>query len=235
MLKKKIAAIIEGSLERCKEKGTVPHDLAVNPIIEPPREEEHGDYSSNIAFFLAPKLRKSPSDIAKMLIDGMVFDDVCSKVEVAGKGFVNFYVKDSAWRQALKDVHRAGIGSLYPNIGGGKRVLVEFVSSNPTGPLHIGHGRGAAVGDVLSNLLKKTGYDVVKEYYVNDAGKQIHTLGESTYLRWKELKGESVEFAENLYQGAYVKDIAAHIIEKGPDVPEDREEAVKFMASFASE
>jgi arginyl-tRNA synthetase len=92
MLRIKIAAIIEGSFEKCREKGAVPPDLAINPIIEPPREEEHGDYSSNIAFFLAPKLRKSPLDIAKMLIENMVFDDVCSKVEVAGKGFVNFYV-----------------------------------------------------------------------------------------------------------------------------------------------
>jgi arginyl-tRNA synthetase len=235
MLRIKIAAIIKRSFEKCREDGAVPPDLAINPIIEPPREEEHGDYSSNIAFFLAPKLRKSPLDIARMLIEHMVFDDVCSKVEVAGKGFVNFYVRDDAWRQALKDVHDAGIGSLYPNVGGGKRVLVEFVSSNPTGPLHIGHGRGAAVGDVLSNLLRKTGYEVVREYYVNDAGKQINTLGESTYLRWKELKGEPVEFADNLYQGAYVRDIAAHIMEKGLDVPADRDEAVKFMASFASE
>jgi len=235
MLRKKIAAIIDRSFEKSKEKGTVPRDLTINPFIEPPREEEHGDYSSNIAFSLAPKLRKSPLDIARMLIEGMEFDDVCSKVETAGKGFINFYVKDDAWRKALKDTYDEGIGSLYPDVGGGKKVLVEFVSSNPTGPLHIGHGRGAAVGDVLSNLLKKTGYDVVKEYYVNDAGKQIRTLGESTYLRWKELKGGAVEFAENLYQGSYVKDIAALIIEKGLEVPEDREEAVKFMASFASE
>ncbi|MDR2017632.1 MAG: arginine--tRNA ligase [Syntrophobacterales bacterium] len=235
MLRQKIAVIIEGSIARCMEEGTVPHGLAINPVIDIPREEQFGDYSSNIAFFLAPKVRKSPLEIARMLIGGMVFDDVCDKVEVAGKGFINFYVRDDAWRRALRNTYEAGIASLYPNVGGGKKVLIEFVSSNPTGPLHIGHGRGAAVGDVLSNMLKRTGYEVVKEYYVNDAGKQIRTLGESTYLRWKELKGESVEFAENLYQGEYVKDIAALIVKKGLDVPEDRDEAVRFMASFASE
>ncbi len=235
MLKRKIAAIIEGSLDSYRAKGAIPPDLVLKPIIESPREEGFGDYSSNIAFFLAPKFRKSPPEIAKMLVEAMVFDDVCDKVEVAGKGFINFYLKDGAWRKALKEVHDAGVGSLYPDVGRGRKALIEFVSSNPTGPLHIGHGRGAAVGDVLANLMKKTGYDVVKEYYVNDAGKQIQTLGESTYLRWKESRGETVEYGKNLYQGDYVKDIAALIVEKGVEVPEGRDEAVKLMASFAAE
>ena len=235
MVRKKVAAIIEGSLEKCRAKGLIPPDLVITPFIETPREDNYGDYSSNVAFGLAPKLRKSPVEIAKMLIGAMAFDDVCDKVEVAGKGFVNFYVKDAAWREALKEAHESGPDSLYPTVGGGKKVLIEFVSSNPTGPLHIGHGRGAAVGDVLANLMKKTGYNVVKEYYVNDAGKQIQTLGESTYLRWKELKGETVEFAQNLYQGDYVKDIAALVIEKGIEVPDEPAEAVKLMASFASD
>ena len=235
MLRRKIAAIIEECIEAYRAKGIVPGDLAINLMIETPREEEFGDYSTNVAFSLAPKLRKSPLDIAKMLIEGMAYGEVCDKVEVAGKGFINFYVKDQAWRQALGDLFRAGVPSLYPNVGGGKRVLIEFVSSNPTGPLHIGHGRGAAVGDVLSNLLRKGGYDVAKEYYVNDAGKQIRTLGESTYLRWKELQGETVEFGQTLYQGDYVKDIAAMVRDQGIKVPEDREEAVKLMATFASE
>ena len=235
MLKRKIAAVIEGSLEVFRSKGILPRDLVITPIIETPREEGFGDYSTNVAFFLAPKLRKSPAEIAGMLAESMVFQDLCDKVEVAGKGFVNFYVKDGAWIEALKVVSDTGISSLYPDVGGGQKVLIEFVSSNPTGPLHIGHGRGAAVGDVLANLMKRTGYNVVKEYYVNDAGKQIRTLGESTYLRWKELKGETVEYAGNLYQGAYVKDIAALAIEKGMDIPEDPDEAVTALASFASE
>jgi arginyl-tRNA synthetase len=235
MLRRKIAAIIEGSLEYHREKGLIPRDIALSPMIESPREEGFGDFSSNVAFFLAPKVRKSPLQIAHMLIEGMTWTGICDKVEVAGKGFINFYVKDDAWRDALAGVSDAGMAALCPGVGEGRKVLIEFVSSNPTGPLHIGHGRGAAVGDVLSNLMRKTGYDVVKEYYVNDAGKQIRTLGESTYLRWKELRGETVEFGENLYQGEYVKDIAALIAERGMEVPEEPDEAVKFMASFASE
>jgi arginyl-tRNA synthetase len=112
---------------------------------------------------------------------------------------------------------------------------MEFVSSNPTGPLHIGHGRGAVVGDVLANILKKTGYNVVKEYYVNDAGKQIETLGESTYTRWKELKGEDVVFDDHFYQGAYVKDIAAVAIKEGLPVPADRKEAILYFAKLAGD
>ncbi len=234
MLRKKIAAIIEGALATCRAEETIPQDLRVTPSIEIPREEGFGDYSSNIAFSLAPKLRKSPQDIARILIERMVFDHTCEKVEPAGKGFINFYVKDAAWQEALKGVHDGGIDSLYPNMGMGKKVLVEFVSSNPTGPLHIGHGRGAAVGDVLSNILQRTGYDVTREYYVNDAGKQIHTLGESTYLRWRELQGERIdEYPKHLYQGDYVKDIAALLAEKQVPVPESSDEAVKIMAVFA--
>jgi len=233
MLKRKIADVIENCLAAQRAKGAIPPDLAVKPIIESPREEGHGDYSTNVAFSLAPKLRKSPPEIAKMIVETMDFDHLCDKVEVAGKGFINFHIKDEAWRDALRAVNEAGIGVLFPSVGEGRKVLIEFVSSNPTGPLHIGHGRGAAVGDVLSNLLAKAGYEVVKEYYVNDAGKQIQTLGESTYLRWKELRGETVEFGKNLYQGDYVKDMAALIDEKGIAVPEDRGEAIKLMASFA--
>lgn len=235
MVRQQISAIIRETVDRCKDQGFLPRDLEINLIIEIPREEEHGDYSTNIAFLLAPKVRKSPQEIAKTLIGAMTFGSVCEKVEVAGKGFINFYVKDDIWREALGEVSRMGLDALVPNVGQGTRVLMEFVSSNPTGPLHIGHGRGAAVGDVLANILKKTGHDVVKEYYVNDAGKQIQTLGESTYARWKELKGEAVSFEKHFYQGDYVKDVAALLIEKNDAVPSDEPEAVRFMARFASD
>ena len=235
MVRQQISAIIRETVDRCKDQGFLPRDLEINLIIEIPREEEHGDYSTNIAFLLAPKVRKSPQEIAKTLIGAMTFGSVCEKVEVAGKGFINFYVKDDIWREALGEVSRMGLDALVPNVGQGTRVLMEFVSSNPTGPLHIGHGRGAAVGDVLANILKKTGHHVVKEYYVNDAGKQIQTLGESTYARWKGLKGEAVSFEKHFYQGDYVKDVAALLIEKNDAVPSDEPEAVRFMARFASD
>ncbi|MCX5805502.1 MAG: arginine--tRNA ligase [Proteobacteria bacterium] len=235
MIRKRVVEIINEACDICKTEGILPYDVKTEPIIEIPREEEFGDYSTNIAFLLAPKIRKSPQDIAKILIGRMHFGDVCNKVELAGKGFINFYIKDEIWRQALSEIFNNGLEASMPDVGKGKKVLMEFVSSNPTGPLHIGHGRGAAVGDVLANILKKTGYNVVKEYYVNDAGKQIDTLGESTYARWRELKGEDVVFEDSFYKGAYVKDIAADAIKQGLIIPEDRKEAIDFFAKFAGD
>ncbi|MBA4419031.1 MAG: arginine--tRNA ligase [Syntrophus sp. (in: bacteria)] len=236
MLRKKIAAIIEGALDQCRAEGTIPHDLHISPFIEIPREEGNGDYSSNIAFSLAPKLRKSPQEIAGILIRTMTLGGICEKIEPAGKGFINFYIKDRTWQDDLRLVCDQGISVLYPDAGMGKKVLIEFVSSNPTGPLHIGHGRGAAVGDVLAHILNRTGYHVVREYYVNDAGRQIETLGESTYLRWKELQGEKIdEYPKHLYQGEYVRDIAALLAEKGIKIPETEGESVKVMSVFASD
>jgi arginyl-tRNA synthetase len=235
MIRNRIVEIVEEACDSCKEKGILPYEISINPVIEIPREDEFGDYSTNIAFFLAPKLKKNPQEIAKTLIQNMGFGGICEKVEVAGKGFINFYVKDEVWREALREAYDRGIEALFPDIGNGKRVLIEFVSANPTGPLHIGHGRGAAVGDVLTNVLKKVGYDVVKEYYINDAGKQIETLGESTYTRWRELKGEEVLYPKHLYQGDYVKDLAALLMEKDIPVPSDRGKAIRFMAGFAGD
>ncbi len=193
MIRKKIAAIVKEAGERCLERGFFPPGTEIKPIIEIPKELEHGDYATNIAFLLARTAKKKPEDIARTLIECMDFQSVCEKVDVAAKGFVNFYVRDDIYRSALKDVADQGVDSFLPEVGEHKRVLIEFVSANPTGPLHVGHGRGAAVGDVLANLLRKAGFDVTTEYYVNDAGRQIETLGKSVYLRWKEIRGESVD------------------------------------------
>lgn len=235
MVKQQIGKIVRAAWEKCNKSGLLSVDCEINLIIEIPREESHGDYSTNIAFLLAPKVRKSPGEIARILIENMEYGGICKKVEVAGKGFINFHVEDDLWRGALAEVAERGLEALCPNVGQGQRVLIEFVSSNPTGPLHIGHGRGAAVGDVLANILMKTGYDVVKEYYVNDAGKQIDTLGHSTYARWRQLKGDPIPFEEHFYQGDYVKDIAALIEQQGTDVPPDPTEAVRVMAKFAAD
>jgi len=232
MIRKKIAEIIRDACEDCKKQAILPEETDINPFVEVPREEGYGDYSTNIAFLLAPVVKKSPSEIARILVQHLKSEDLCEKVEIAGKGFINFYIKDEVWRTLLKNISD-GNETLYPNLGNGKKVLIEFVSANPTGPLHIGHGRGAAVGDVLANILKKTGFIVVKEYYINDAGKQIRTLGESTYLRWKELQGEPVDFPKDCYQGDYVKDLARHLLDYNTDIPTDKEQAITVMAQFS--
>jgi len=234
MLRSIAAKIINDGIEDAQRSGSIPSDAKLNFIIETPREEGFGDYSTNVAFILAPQLRKRPLDIAKMLVERMQGGGLCDSVTVAGAGFINFSLKDGLWQQLLKDTARKGIESLYPDVGGGKKVLIEFVSANPTGPLHIGHGRGAAVGDVLANLLEKAGYTVGREYYINDAGRQIRTLGRSTFLRLKELKGQRVEYPQDLYQGEYVRELAQAVVDEGLAIPDDEEGAVDFLAGYAS-
>ena len=235
MIRKRVAAMIKEAGERCRTRGIFPHAINTDPIIEVPREAEYGDYSTNIAFLLARTLRKSPQEIARTFIEQMEFDHLCTKVEVAAKGFVNFYIRDEVYRSALRDVARKGIDPFVPDVGGQQNVLIEFVSANPTGPLHVGHGRGAAVGDVLAALLGKAGFKVVKEYYVNDAGRQIDTLGRSVYLRHKQLLGETIEYPDNLYQGGYVKEIAQQMIDERLSIPAEEDDAIRFMARYAGE
>jgi arginyl-tRNA synthetase len=235
MIRTRIAVVLEEAVERCKEKGLFPRDVDIRAGIEIPREEGHGDYSTTAAFSLAKPLRKSPAQIAAILIEHMDYGETCSKAEIAGNGFINFFVKDEVFRSALREIKDGEIDAFIPDTGKGAPVLLEFVSANPTGPLHIGHGRGAAVGDVLANMLKKAGYKVTTEYYVNDAGRQIGTLGRSVYLRWKELQGETVEYPGDLYQGDYVREIAAGLIQDGTPIPEDENRAIPFLARFAAE
>jgi arginyl-tRNA synthetase len=235
MIRKKIAEIINDACESCKKQAIFGEDITINPLVEVPREEGFGDYSTNIAFLLAPVLKKNPAEIAGIFIQHINAGDICEKVEIAGKGFINFYLKDNVWRMLLKKISADGIETLYPDVGKGKKVLMEFVSANPTGPLHIGHGRGAAVGDVLANILGKTGYTVLKEYYINDAGRQIKTLGESTYLRWKELKGEAIAYPKECYQGDYIKDLAQQLLDNKVEVPTEGEKALLMMARFSGD
>ena len=235
MIREEVQKRLKKACEELKEKGLIPEGLTIEPHIETPREKDFGDYSTNLAFLLSKELKKSPEDIAFLLKDRLPLQDMCEKIDVAGRGFLNFYLKDSFLKDRFFELFLRGVPSFFPDLGKGKRVLLEFVSSNPTGPLHVGHGRCAAFGDVLSELLKRTGYDVTKEYYINDAGKQMETLGESVYFRIKEHLGEKVDFPENFYKGEYVREIAREIIERKIALPEDKRESIKFLAKYASE
>lgn len=234
MVKERIARILNDACARCISKGLFDLSAPIEPHVEIPRDEGLGDYSTNLAFILAPKLKKPPLEIARILKLEMDYEGVCETVSVAGKGFINFYVKDVIWKEAFLELYKEGIGGFMPDFGRGRPVLIEFVSANPTGPLHVGHGRGAVVGDVLANILRCAGYRVTKEYYVNDAGRQMLTLGESVYMRWRQLKGEDVEYKDYLYQGEYIKEIARGLIEKGVALPEAAGEAIRYLADYAS-
>ena len=179
---------------------------------ERPKHEGQGDRAANVAMRLAKTLKANPRDIARKIADGLK-SDVIEKIEIAGPGFLNVFLSGKFYADSVADILNQGESYGGVNIGQNRRVQVEFVSANPTGPLHIGHGRGAAVGDSVARILKFTGWDVQREYYVNDSGLQITNLGKSTQARYFELLGKNdVPFPENGYKGAYIYDIAREII-----------------------
>ena len=184
--------------------------LALDAHIEVarPRQASHGDYSCNLAMQLAKPLRQSPREIAALLVNVLSASPYLEKIEVAGAGFINLFLTTSAKQQFPRYVLESGEQFGHINLGAGKKVQVEFVSANPTGPLHVGHGRGAAFGASLANVLAAAGYSVAREYYVNDAGRQMDILALSTWLRYLELNGVTSRFPGNAYQGQYVRDMA---------------------------
>jgi arginyl-tRNA synthetase len=190
-------------------------------LIEPPRERKFGDYSANAAMLLAGAAKKKPRDIAEALAGELRAGDAggqFERIEVAGPGFLNVTFAPGFWHSILTDVAQAGAGYGASNIGGGRKVQVEYVSANPTGPLHIGHGRGAALGDSVARLLRKTGHDVSCEYYINDAGRQMRILGDSVWLRLRQMAGQDIPDLEDFYRGDYIKDIAARVHRENPDI-----------------
>ena len=179
------------------------------PEIERTRDPQHGDFACNIAMQLARPLRKKPREIAEAVVAGLPASDLVKSVEIAGPGFINFRLSESAFHEELLRIRESGDRYGYSDIGGGRKVIVEYVSANPTGPLHVGHGRHAAYGATVSNLLSATGHDVHQEYYVNDAGRQMDILTASVWLRMLAHVGIDVAFPSSGYHGDYVKDIAA--------------------------
>jgi arginyl-tRNA synthetase len=186
--------------------------LNIPVILSVPKNEGYGDYATNLAMLLAKELKQSPMKIAESLAGRIPAEpEWLKKVEVVKPGFINFFLKDQAIQAVLPIIIEQKEAFGQSRWGEGQKVQIEFVSANPTGPLHIGHGRGAALGGVLTNLLKATGHDVTTEYYLNDLGTQMETLGRSIEARFKELQGESFPFPENGYKGEYIKDIASEI------------------------
>lgn len=176
--------------------------------LERPRDPTHGDFATNLAMQLAKALKKNPREIAQQLVNELPVSALVTKADVAGAGFINFTLDAGAKTSVVKAVLAEGENFGRSTLGGWQKVQVEFVSANPTGPLHVGHGRGAAYGASLSNLLTFAGWDVTREYYVNDAGRQMDILGLSTWLRYLEQNGVAVPFLPNAYQGDYVRDMA---------------------------
>jgi arginyl-tRNA synthetase len=206
--------------------------------IEEPKFEIHGDFSSNIAMKTASICRTAPLKIAESVKNNIKNDDnLIEKIEIVKPGFINFFINPTKWHSLLKNIYNEKEKFGSSDFGSDKKVQIEFVSANPTGPLHIGHGRGAAVGDSLSRVFLFCGFDVEKEYYINDSGRQINTLGLSVFLRYKELFGEKTTFPDDCYQGEYIIDIAKELKDKkGKELIEiDEKEAVSFCAKYSAD
>ena len=210
--------------------------------IEETKTADHGDYATNFALAGASTQKMPPRKIAEAIIEHMDDPDgIIEDVQIAGPGFVNFFISPSAWHPVIREVHeKEGLYGAV-NIGQGRKVQVEFVSANPTGPLHVGHGRGAVTGDVLASILNFCGFVTDREYYINDAGRQIRTLGLSVYLRCRELSGQNVEFPEDAYQGDYIYEIAREILAESQDAGNDpifkmgEDEAIASCARLAAQ
>lgn len=190
-------------------------------VIEPPRDARHGDLSVNAAMLLAREAKTNPRELAQKFAGKLL--ERCpdlEKAEAAGPGFCNVTFSQAFWRRVVADIEAAGGAYGASDAGRGRRVLLEYVSANPTGPLHVGHGRGAAVGDSLARLLRKAGYAVDTEYYINDAGRQMRLLGLSVWLRVLELAKRPVDWPEDYYRGAYIIDIAREMLEADPGLPD---------------
>ena len=190
-------------------EGGWPADIDLSRVVvEPPRDAAHGDMATNAAMVLAKEARSKPRDLAEKSAARLRADDLIASVDIAGPGFINLTLKAQVWPDALRAVLRGGAGYGKSTVGAGEKVNVEYVSANPTGPMHVGHCRGAVFGDALASLLVFAGYDVTREYYINDAGAQVDVLARSAYLRYREALGENIGgIPEGLYPGDYLKPV----------------------------
>ncbi|HRF61273.1 MAG TPA: arginine--tRNA ligase [Candidatus Competibacter sp.] len=210
-MKTHLQNLIAHALQSLLESGLLSDTMPTDIPLERTRDRTHGDFASAIALTLAKTARRKPRELAEHIVAALPSSDHLAKVEIAGPGFINFFLAPAAYHTVVREILERGDAFGRSQLGAGRRVQVEFVSANPTGPLHVGHGRGAAFGATVANLLGAVGYQVHREYYVNDAGRQMNILAVSIWLRYLEHCGERLQFPSNGYRGDYVRAIAARI------------------------
>lgn len=212
-----VIEIIRKAISEAQAAGEISTKELPPLYLEAPKNPDHGDFAVNIAMKMAQSEGKPPRKIAETIIN-RISNPIIKKAEIAGPGFINFFMSNDYWLKTLPEIETSGENYGKGSIGKGQKVLLEYVSANPTGPLHIGHGRGAALGDSLARVLKAAGYDVTTEFYINDAGSQVQNLALSVLLRCREINGEEVEWTENLYKGEYINDLAKEFLDKGGNI-----------------
>lgn len=232
MVKDSLRTLLTGAVERAHRSGALKSAEAVIEI-ETPRQAGHGDLASNLAMTLTRSEHRAPRDIAADILAHLEDPEgLIAKTEVAGPGFINFTFSRAVWQAVAPRVLTAGPDYGRSAIGAGRKVQVEFVSANPTGPLHVGHGRGAAVGDAVAGLLAAVGYDVQREYYINDAGRQMLILGGSVFYRYLQALGRPAEQPEEMYRGDYIADLAARAVAEHGDSLADLDPAQGAKALY---
>jgi arginyl-tRNA synthetase len=213
-----VLARVHAACSALSAEGGWPNADLSRVVVEPPRDAAHGDMATNAAMVLAKDAKAKPRNLAEQIAAKLRADDLIEKVDVAGPGFINLTLKANVWADALRTVLREGDGYGRSGVGTGEKVNVEYVSANPTGPMHVGHCRGAVFGDALASLLAFAGYDVTREYYINDAGAQVDVLARSAFLRYREALGENIgEIPEGLYPGDYLKPVGQALVAEHGD------------------
>jgi len=223
VVQEKVTSALIGALNGAKKKGQLKTEPWPQLNLDAPKRPEWGDLASTVAMSLAASEQRAPHDIAQIIIDNLSQrEQLFDRVEIVRPGFLNLTLKPAVWQEVLREIEAQGPAYGQADVGKGQRVLVEYVSANPTGPMHVGHGRGAAVGQALVRLLKAVGYVVVSEYYINDAGQQVKLLGASANARFRELAGRPTEFPQDGYHGAYIRTIAERAKEQELDTQWER-------------
>lgn len=208
-MKQTLQQHITAALQQLLDNGDFEFELPSEVSVERTRDKSHGDYATNVALVLNKQAKCPPRDLADKIVSALPQSNVIEKCEIAGPGFINFTLNEASKQAIVDTILQVGNKFGHSDIGGGKKIQLEFVSANPTGPLHVGHGRGAAYGATVANLMKASGFDVQCEYYVNDAGRQMDILATSIWMRYLDLCGLEITFPSNGYKGDYVWDIAA--------------------------
>jgi len=244
-LKQELQQLLVEAISIVQEKMDVTFSAIDDIKIERTRDQSHGDYACNIAMVLAKQARTNPRELAAALLESLPESNIVERVEIAGPGFINFFLSKQSRLNVITNILQAGEAYGRSEFGAGKSILVEFVSANPTGPLHVGHGRGAAYGATVSDLLEAIGYKVDREYYVNDAGRQMDILTVSIWLRYLEQSGLEIDFPENAYQGDYIHDIANKLLSEKqqslgsdmdfPEAKGDPETHIDQLIAFAKQ
>lgn len=235
-MKKRIEKILQDTLQLSIKEGYLKETPEPDFAIQIPADPGHGNFATNLAMIIAGSQKNSPRKIAEILIEHLQDkDNLVSKTEIGGPGFINFFIDKNKWYEFLGTVISLDDKYGASDLGKHEKIMVEFVSANPTGPIHLGHGRGAALGDSLCRVLNFCGYDAKREFYINDGGRQVKLLGESVYSRWKQLKDPDYPFPENGYQGDYVKDLAIEISSETKLEDLDYDTATNLLSEICKE